>query len=312
MELRKLFPEIEPFDTGYYEADGHKVYYEQVGSPNGIPVVQIHGGPGGGGNKDLRRFFDPEFYRVIIIDQRGSGRSTPFLKLEDNNTEKLIEDMEAIREKLKIDKWLVSGGSWGTTLGLYYAENYTERVMGLILRGIFLGRQEDVDWLYQEGAGYFFPEVYDKYTELLTEEERKDNVGSYYKYLKSDDIEVKRKYGKRFADYEASLVKLRPKMLSEEIEDHDLSIALLETHYSINKFFFEENYIMNNVHKIKDIQTIIVHGRYDLDCRPVGAYELSKNLNKCKLVFPISGHTSYDEEMTHELILAQEEFKKLF
>ncbi len=312
MELKKIFPEIEPFDTGYYEADGHKVYYEQIGNPNGKPVIHIHGGPGGGGNKDYRRYFDPEFYRIILIDQRGCGRSKPFLKLEDNNTQKLIEDIEAIREKLNIDKWLVSGGSWGTTLALYYAENYTQRVMGLIFRGIFLGRQEDIDWLYQAGAGYFFPEIYDKYTEILTEEERKDNIGSYYKYLKNDDIEVRRKYGKRFADYEASLIKLRPTKLSEEIEDCDLSIALLEAHYFVNKCFFEENYILNNAHKIQDIPTIIVHGRYDVDCRPVGAYELSKHLNNCKLVFPIGGHTASDEELTHELMIAQEEFKKLF
>ncbi len=307
MELKKLFPAIEP----YYSADGHQIYYEQVGNPEGIPVVQVHGGPGGGGNTDFRRFFDPKVYRIILIDQRGCGRSMPFLKLEDNNTQKLAEDMEAIREKLKIDKWIVSGGSWGTTLGLYYAENYTERVKGLILRGIFLGRQEDVDWLYQEGAGYYFPEVYEKYTEILTEEERKDNIASYYKYLKSDDIEIKRKYGKRFSDYEGSLVRLRPRQLSEAVTEHDLSIALLETHYCVNKFFFEPNYILDNVDKVKDIPTIIVHGRYDIDCRPIGAYELSKHLNNCKLVFPISGHTSFDEELIHELILAQEEFKKL-
>ncbi len=312
MELKKIFSEIKPFDTGYYKVDGHEVYYEQVGNPNGKPVVHVHGGPGAGGNENLRRFYDPEFYKIIIIDQRGCGRSKPFLKLEDNNTPKLVEDMEAIREKLKIDKWLVAGGSWGSTLALYYAENHPERVIGLIIRGIFLGRQEDVDWIFQEGGSYFFPEIYDKYIEILTEEERKDIVGSYYKYLQHEDVAVRRKYGKRFADYENTLSQLRPKKLSEEIDDHDIATSVLETHYFVNKFFFEENFILANAHKIKDIPTIMVQGRYDMECRPVEAYTLSKQLNNCKLVFPIGGHTAYDEELSHELILAQEEFKKLF
>ena len=220
--------------------------------------------------------------------------------------------MEKIREHLKIDKWLVYGGSWGTTLSLYYAENYPQSVVGLILRGIFLGRDEDVKWLYQGGAGMFFPEAFEIFKSPFNEEERKDYIKSYYKYLTSDDYETKKKYGKSFSAFENSVVALEPRVISEEITDEDISMAIMECHYFVNNCFFEENYILNNVDKIKDIPTIIVHGRYDVDCRPVGAYLLHEKLNNSKLIFPISGHTSFDPAMTHELILAQEEFKNLF
>ena len=259
MEFKTLFPEFESFDKGHLKVDDiHEVYYEQSGNPNGAPVVFVHGGPGCGCGDKSKRFLDPSFYRIITIDQRGCGKSKPFLELKDNNTQNLAKDMEKIREHLKIDKWLVYGGSWGTTLSLYYAENYPQSVVGLILRGIFLGRDEDVKWLYQGGAGMFFPEAFEIFKSPFNEEERK------------------------------------------------------ECHYFVNNCFFEENYILNNVDKIKDIPTIIVHGRYDVDCRPVGAYLLHEKLNNSKLIFPISGHTSFDPAMTHELILAQEEFKKLF
>lgn len=313
MEYKTLFPEIEPFNSGYLKVDEiHEIYYEESGKKDGSPVVFVHGGPGCGCGEKSRRFLDPDFYRIITIDQRGSGKSKPFLELKDNTTDNLAKDMEKIREHLKIDKWLVYGGSWGTTLSLYYAENFPERVVGLILRGIFLGRDEDIKWLYQGGAGMFFPEAFEIFTEHFNEEESKDYVSSYYKYLTSDNYEDKKKFGKSFSAFENSVIALQPKEISEEITDADISMAMMECHYFVNNCFFEENYILNNVHKIKDIPTIIIHGRYDIDCRPVGAYLLHEKLNNSKLIFPISGHTSFDPPMTHELILAQEEFKKLF
>ena len=282
MEYKTLFPEFESFDFGHLKVDDvHEVYYEQSGNPNGAPVVFVHGGPGCGCGDKSKRFLDPSFYRIVTIDQRGCGKSKPFLELKDNNTQNLAKDMEKIREYLKIDKWLVYGGSWGTTLSLYYAENYPQSVVGLILRGIFLGRDEDIKWLYQGGAGMFFHEAFE--------------------IFKSP-----------FNEFENSVVALEPRVISEEITDEDISMAIMECHYFVNHCFFEENYILNNVEKIKDIPTIIVHGRYDVDCRPVGAYLLHEKLNNSKLIFPISGHTSFDPTMTHELILAQEEFKKLF
>lgn len=313
MEYKTIFPEIEPYNNGYLKVDNiHEIYFEESGNKNGAPVVFVHGGPGCGCGDTARRFLDPTFYRIITIDQRGCGKSKPFLELKNNTTDNLAKDMEKIREHLKIDKWLVYGGSWGTTLSLYYAENYPQKVVGLILRGIFLARDEDIKWLYQGGAGMFFPEAFDEFTKHFNEEEKKDYVKSYYKHLTSNDYEEKKKYGKYFSNFENSVVKLVPKEILEEVTDEDISLAVMECHYFVNNCFFEENYILNNVEKIKDIPTIIIHGRYDVDCRPVGAYLLSKKLNNVKLIFPISGHTSFDPALTHELILAQEEFKKLF
>lgn len=313
MEYKTIFPEIEPYNHGYLKVDDiHEIYFEESGNKNGAPVVFVHGGPGCGCGQTARRFLDPTFYRIVTIDQRGCGKSKPFLELKNNTTDNLAKDMEKIREHLKIDKWLVYGGSWGTTLSLYYAENYPKRVVGLILRGIFLARNEDIKWLYQGGAGMFFPEAFDEFTKYFNEEEKKDYVKSYYKHLTSNDYEEKKKYGKSFSNFENSVVKLVPKEILEEVTDEDISLAVMECHYFVNNCFFEENYILNNVEKIKDIPTIIIHGRYDVDCRPVGAYLLSKKLNNVKLIFPISGHTSFDPALTHELILAQEDFKKLF
>ena len=313
MELKTLFPEISPYNTGHLKVDDiHEIYYEESGKPDGAPVVFVHGGPGCGCGENSRRFLDPNFYRIICIDQRGCGRSKPFLELKDNNTQNLAKDMEKVREHLNIDKWLVHGGSWGTTLSLYYAENYPNRVVGLILRGIFLGRDEDVKWLYQEGAGMFYPEAFKNFTELFNEEEKKNYIHSYYKYLTSDNYEDKKKFGKAFSNFENSVVALEPRIVSTEITDEDIAMAMMECHYFVNDCFFEENYILNNADKIKDIPTIILHGRYDVDCRPVGAYLLNEKLNNSKLIFPVAGHTAYDPPMTHELILAQEEFKKLF
>lgn len=313
MEYKTIFDEILPYNCGYLKVDDiHSIYFEESGNKNGAAVVFVHGGPGCGCGNLSRRFLDPTFYRIITIDQRGCGKSKPFLELRNNTTENLAKDMEKIREHLKIDKWLVYGGSWGTTLSLYYAENYPKRVVGLILRGIFLARDEDIKWLYQGGAGMFFPEAFDEFTKHFNDTEKKDYIKSYYKHLTSPDYEEKKKYGKSFSNFENSVVKLVPKEILEDVTDEDISMAVMECHYFVNNCFFEENYILNNVEKIKDIPTIIIHGRYDVDCRPVGAYLLSKHLNNVKLIFPISGHTSFDPPLTHELILAQEEFKKLF
>lgn len=313
MEYKTIFDEFSPYNCGYLKVDDiHSIYFEESGNKNGAPVVFVHGGPGCGCGNLSRRFLDPTFYRIITIDQRGCGKSKPFLELRNNTTENLAKDMEKIREHLNIDKWLVYGGSWGTTLSLYYAENYPKRVVGLILRGIFLARDEDIKWLYQGGAGMFFPEAFDEFTKHFNDTEKKDYIKSYYKHLTSPDYEEKKKYGKSFSNFENSVVKLVPKEILEDVTDEDISMAVMECHYFVNNCFFEENYILNNVEKIKDIPTIIIHGRYDVDCRPVGAYLLSKHLNNVKLIFPISGHTSFDPPLTHELILAQEEFKKLF
>lgn len=310
---KTLFPEIQPFRTHMLRVDEfHEIYVEESGKKDGAPVVFVHGGPGSGCGEDSRRFLDPDFYRIICIDQRGCGRSKPFVELRNNDTGELAADMEKVRTFLGIDKWLVYGGSWGTTLSLYYAEHHPERVVAMILRGIFLGREEDIDWLYRGGAGMFFPEAYAAFVSLLSEEERADNVLSYYRHLCSEDPEERRKYGKAFSDFETSAVALHPRTLSEEIRDSDISLAMLECHYFVNHCFMSDNYLLENAHKIADIPTFIVHGRYDVDCRPVGAALLAERLNQCEIVYPIAGHSSFEPEIMHELILAQERFKRYF
>lgn len=310
-ELKTLFPEIEPYNTGMLKVDDiHEIYYEECGNPNGKPVIYVHGGPGCGCSEKSRRFVDPSFYRIICFDQRGCGRSKPFLELKNNTTADLAADMEKIREHLGIDKWMVFGGSWGTTLALYYSENYPERVASILLRGVFLGRKEDIDWLYQGGAGMFFPEAYESFTDLV--EGGADNISTYYSNLKSSDKAVQRKYGKAFSNFELSCVALHPWDLPEEIADTDISMAIMECHYFENNCFFEENYILDNAHKIADIPIYIVHGRYDVDCRPVGAYLLHKKLNHSELHYPICGHSSSEPEIIDALVGAQEKYKQYF
>lgn len=312
-ELLTLFPEIAPFRTHMVDVDDiHRIYVEESGNPDGAPAVFVHGGPGSGCGDTARRFFDPQFYRIICIDQRGCGRSKPFVELKDNNIAALARDMETVRELLGIEKWLVHGGSWGTTLALYYAENFPERVVALILRGIFLGRDEDIAWLYQGGAGMFFPEAYETFTSILSEDERKDNIGSYFKHLTSEDKAERLAFGKAFSNFENSVVALRPRTHSEEITDADISLAVLECHYFVNHCFMEENYILNHADRIAHIPTRIIHGRYDVDCRPEGAHLLAKKLKNCEIFYPIAGHSSSEPEITHELIRAQECFKNQF
>ncbi|MDY5636778.1 MAG: prolyl aminopeptidase [Streptococcus orisratti] len=313
MSLKTLFPEITPFQTELFAVDRqHCIYVEQSGNPEGAPVIFVHGGPGCGCGDWARRFLDPDFYRIICIDQRGCGRSEPFLELNNNTIQDLAEDMEKVRCHLGIEKWLVHGGSWGTTLSLYYAETYPASVCGLILRGVFLGRQEDIDWLYQGGAGQFFPEAYAKFTSLLSLEEQKNNIASYYRYLTSPDKAIRERYGKAFADFENSVITLYPKLLSDSITDEDIAMATMETHYFINSCFMSDNYILENAHKIKNIPTIIIHGRYDVDCRPIGAQLLFEQLNKAEIIYTISGHSGFEPEITHALIESQEKFKSLF
>ena len=300
----EFYEELQPYNFGYLKVSKlHEIYYEECGNKDGIPIVYVHGGPGGGSGTLARRFFNKDKYRVIIFDQRGAGRSKPFVELKENTTFDLVEDMEKLRKHLNIDKWILFGGSWGTTLSLVYAINHADRVSGMILRGIFLARKEDVDWLYRGGAGYFFPKEFDKYISILSESERKDIIASYMKYLSSSDMKIVSRYAKYWNDWESSCIALYPKKLSEEVTYYDIAIARLECHYFYNNSFIEENYILNNVDKIKDIKTKICHGRYDVDCRPCGAYELSKLMNNCELVIVEgAGHTSLEPEITSKLI----------
>ena len=316
-QLRTLYPAIKENFSEMLDVDGtHTIYYEESGNPDGVPVIFLHGGPGCGTAPSCRQYFDPEFYRIILFDQRGSGKSTPRACLENNDTWHIIEDIEKIREKLNIDKWLVFGGSWGSTLSLCYAIKHPERVLGLVLRGIFLGRREDIEWIYEVGGvSNFHPESFERYISIIPEEERKDIIGAYYKRLTSEDKETREVAAKEWSMWEGSLVTLHPDPNLEQSFgeiNYAISMATIECHFWMNNMFWDDdNWLLDHVDVIKDIPTWIVHGRYDVDCRPIGAYELNKKLNNCKLEFTVSGHSSGEPEIVDSLVRATDYFKDI-
>lgn len=316
--MRTLYPEIKENFSKYLKVDDtHTIYYEESGNPNGVPVVFLHGGPGGSSSPNSRRYFDPDFYRIIVFDQRGAGKSTPRACLENNDTWNIIKDMEKIREAENIDKWLVFGGSWGSTLALCYAIKHREKVSGLVLRGIFLGRKEDINWIYEVGgASNIQPEAFEKYIELVEEKDRHDVVSAYYKLLTSADKETREEAARRWSMWEGSIVTLLPdpEVTSAFGEiNKAISMARIECHFWMNNMFWDDdNFILNNADKIKDIPTYIVHGRYDIDCRVVGAYELSKKLNKCDLnIVADAGHSSMEKGIIDGLVRATVEFRNI-
>ena len=313
-EIFTLFPPIEPFNSGFMERDGHQIYYEQCGNPNGKPAVFLHGGPGGGGSTTVRRFFDPKKYHIVIFDQRGCGRSKPHGCLEKNTTWDLVEDIEAIKNMLGFKKWLVFGGSWGSTLSLAYSQTYPESVSEMVLRGIFMLRKKELDWFYQEGASNIFPEAWEKFLEPIDINDRDDLMSAYHKIFISDDTEKKLAAAIAWSRWEGSTSSLsyNPDM-ADSFSDPKfaLAFALIENHYFVNKGFLEhENQLIESgIDIIRNIPTTIVQGRYDIVCPMTTAWELSKNWPEANLIVaPSSGHTAFEKEITHELIKATEAF----
>jgi proline iminopeptidase len=313
--MKTLYPEIEPFDTGYLEAgELHSVYYERCGTEDGIPVVFLHGGPGGGLLSMYRQFFDPEAYHIILFDQRGSGNSKPHAELRENTTWDLISDIEALREKFGIEKWYVFGGSWGSTLSLAYAETHPDRVLGLILRGIFLTRRSELRWFYQYGASEIFPDYWERFRDEIPIEERNDFMTAYYKRLTSEDEAVRLSAARAWSVWEGATSKLFPdKKLMEhwEGEQEALSLARIECHYFMNNSFFpSENYLLENVDKIRHIPTVIVQGRYDVVCPMTSAWDLHKAFPEAELiVVPDAGHSVSEKGITAALIETMDKFK---
>ncbi|WP_412031770.1 prolyl aminopeptidase [Metamycoplasma buccale] len=313
----KLYDLVEPNKVGYLKVSGlHTIYYEESGNPNGVPILYVHGGPGGGTTPSARQYFDPNFYRIIVFDQRGCGKSTPSSEIKENTTQDLINDIEMIRKTLNIDKWILFGGSWGSCLSLLYAINFPNRVNGLILRGVFLGRKEDDYYLYQRGASFYFPEAYEEFSNFIPENERKDLIKAYHKYLNSKNKVIAEKAAYHWTKWELGLITLYPMLDFDTIlEDRkaNLELAKLENHYFVNHIFLDDdNFILNNIKKIENIKTIIIHGRYDMDCRPEGAYLLSKSLKNCSLKFIIAGHSSKEIAISEALVDATEDFKNTF
>ena len=311
----KLFPTIEPFDFGYLKKGVHEIYYEQCGNPNGKPAIFIHGGPGGGCGKFSRRFFNPKKYRIILFDQRGCGKSKPHTCLEDNTTWHLIEDIESIRDKLNIQKWLVFGGSWGSTLGIAYAQKHPDRVSQMVLRGIFMLRQKELQWFYQYGASEIYPEAWEGFLEEIPEEERYNLIEAYRKIFYGKNKKKKLSAARAWSKWEASssFINHNPNAVKDSINaEFALAFALIENHYFVNKGFLDnENQLLDNVDIIRDIPAVIIQGRYDTVCPPTTAYELHSRWPASDLIIaPFSGHSALEEEITHELIKATNKFLK--
>ena len=309
----KLFPPIEPYESGYIKKCKHVIYYEQCGNPKGKPAIFLHGGPGGGCGALSRRFFNPKKYRIILFDQRGCGRSKPHTCLEDNSTWHLIEDIESIREKLKINKWLVFGGSWGSTLAIAYAQKHPENVSQMVLRGIFMLRQKELEWFYQYGASEVYPEAWQGFLKEIPEGQRDNLIEAYRKIFYGDDKEKKLSAAKAWSKWEAScsFINYNPDAVRESINaEFALAFALIENHYFVNKGFLDnENQLLDNIDIIRDIPSVIIQGRYDMVCPPTTAYELHDRWPESKLIIaPFSGHSAFEKEITHELIKATNDF----
>ena len=313
-QLLSLFPPLEPFNFGFMEKDNHRIYYEQCGNPDGKPAVFLHGGPGGGGSTQVRRFFDPDKYHVVIFDQRGCGRSLPHGCLENNTTWDLVEDIENLKVKLGIKQWLVFGGSWGSTLALAYSQTYPDSVSEMVLRGIFMLRKKELDWFYQYGASNIFPEAWQKFIEPIEHNERDDLMAAYHKIFLSNNEEKKLNAAIAWSRWEGSTSSLsyNPDMANSFSDPKfALAFALIENHYFVNKGFLEhENQLIESgIDIIRNIPTVIVQGRYDIVCPISTAWELSQNWPEAELIVaPSSGHSAFETEITHELIKANLEF----
>ena len=282
----------------YIKCDNHLIYYEIFGNSNGIPVIFLHGGPGGNISKKSLSFFDLNKYLVILFDQRGCGKSKPRFCLENNDTSALIKDIETIRKELKINKWIVFGGSWGSTLSLVYSINNPKNVIALFLRGIFLGTKKEWKWLFEEGCSDFYSEYFENFKKFVPTEFQNNKIEYYYKILINGSKQEKEKAAFLWANWELINCTLElPKKLSYSFEDN-YQISLLESHYAYNNSFLKDNYILDNCYKIENIQIFIFQGRYDLVCLPANAYKLSKRMNNCKLYFiKSSGHSPYEKNI---------------
>lgn len=307
---RDFYPPIEPFNSGLMEVSKiHSLYYEQVGNPKGRPIVFLHGGPGGGINADHRRYFDPKKYHVVLFDQRGCGQSQPHAELNENTTWDLVEDMERLRKFLRIEKWHVFGGSWGSTLALAYAITYPERVSALILRGIFLCRPSEIEWFYQRGASLLFPDVWEQYWNHIPESEQADMVSAYYKRLTHQNPDTRLAAATTWSKWESATSYLLPKpaAVAEFDDPHKaLAFARIECHYFINHAFFKtENYLLENAHKIASIPGTIIQGRYDVVCPATSAWELHRAWPKSELkIIPDAGHSASEPGIRSALIEA--------
>jgi len=300
-----LFPPIEPFDQRMLDVgDGHQLYVEQCGNPEGAPVVVLHGGPGGGCSPAMRRYFDPEVWRVILFDQRGCGRSRPHAAIQNNTTWHLVADIEHIRDALAIDRWAVFGGSWGATLALTYAQTHPDAAAFLALRGVFLSMQRELDWFYGGGAGSFWPEQWARFKSLVPEAEHDDLIGAYNRRLFSGDLMQETRFARSWAAWENALASVESDGVAGEApHEYARAFARLENHYFSNKGFLEEGQILRDLPRIAHIPGVIVQGRYDMICPPRSAFDLSQGWQSGRLhIVRAAGHALSEPGISFELV----------
>jgi proline iminopeptidase len=313
--MRTLYPEIEPYDHGWLDTgDGHRVYWELCGNPNGKPVVFLHGGPGGGCSPSQRRQFDPALYKILLFDQRGCGRSRPYASLENNTTWHLVADIERLREMIGAETWMVFGGSWGSTLALAYAETHPERVSEIVLRGIFTLRRAELLWYYQEGASWLFPEKWEGFLAPIPEAERGDLMAAYRKRLTDPDPAVQAEAAQAWSLWEGETITLLPNEdYSNQFGDPHYAIAFarIENHYFVNEGFMEEGQLIRDARKLKDIPGVIVQGRYDVATPPVTAWDLHRAWPEAEFIMvPDAGHAFTEPGILHHLIETTDAFAR--
>lgn len=312
---RDLYPAIEPYSSGMMDVgQGHRIYWEVSGNPSGKPVVFLHGGPGGGTDPKHRRFFDPQAYRIVLLDQRGCGRSTPHAGLEHNGTWELVRDLEQLREELAIERWQVFGGSWGSTLALAYAETHPDRVTELVLRGIFTFTDAEMAWFYAGGTATLFPDAWQDFIEPIPEDERHDMVGAYHRRLVGDDEATRLACAKAWSLYECRVAGLLPDPgIAAHCEDPHfvLPFARIEAHYFTNAGFLDHpNQLLDGLERIAHIPTEIVHGRYDVICAMRNAWQLHEAMPHAHLhIVSDAGHSAFEPGIIHALLEATDRFR---
>ena len=316
---RILFPRLESRRSGRLRvSEIHEIYWEESGNPSGIPVIAVHGGPGGGSSPEMRRFFDPGKYRIILFDQRGCGRSTPHSELRENTTWDLIDDMESIRDMLGIDKWVVFGGSWGSTLSLAYGVTHPDRTLGLVLRGIFLVSKAEIQWFYQSGASRLFPDAYDRYIKPIPEDERDDLLMAFPRRLTGEDRQVRVEAARAWSRWEGETLSIKgPTTTPARFNEDDFvdAFARIECHYFVNRgFFANDSWLLDEAEtKLKDIPGTIVHGRYDVVTPLSTAWALSKAWPKADLhIIPDAGHSSMEPGIVDKLIQATDDLADMY
>ncbi|WP_371224773.1 prolyl aminopeptidase [Roseovarius sp. 2305UL8-3] len=304
--LQYLYPPIEPFDRQMLDVgDGHTIYVEQSGRVDGIPVVVLHGGPGGGCSPAMRRYFDPSVYRIVLFDQRGCGRSKPHASVENNTTWHLVADIERIRERFGIDNWIVFGGSWGATLALIYGQTHPDRARHLVLRGVFLMTQAELDWFYGGGAARFWPETWARFQDLIPEDERGDMIGAYHRRLFSGDKADETRYAKAWSSWENALATVTSSGRGgESPPNYAHAFARLENHYFTHGGFLnEDGHILKHIDRLDTVPGTIVQGRYDMICPPQGAYSLAQAWGNADLrMIPVAGHALSEPGISAELV----------